>query len=333
VAELFANNAASTLASSILAGDLSLTVATGEGALFPSPSGGDYFHATLDDGVNIEIVRVTARSSDTLTIVRAQQGTAAAAFGAGTAVQIRITANTLTRFEESAGPALIEYVTTPGVSDYYQASSGNGDGSADFVVAVWQRDIGPALISSGSRYHIASGGKWEFAWNYGVLSYVFIDGTSANTINLGSTAAFANNVFYVVERDTLLMLRVTGGAGTATIRGYANGVELFSQAAANSGVGAGTDGLKLGGQGGFGAAFRGGIQGAAYLDGTVTDAQIQDFTEACLQARGIVAGGIAWTSRYDHSTVPGATWVDQEGVADLTRNGSPGSISRQMRIA
>lgn len=232
-----------------------------------------------------------------------------------------------------SGPVIANYVTTPTIGDFYQAAAGNGDGGADFLVAVWQRDVGPDILSPGQRYHIASGGKWEIFWNFGVLGYTFIDGTGANTINLGATAAFANNIFYVIERDNLLMLRVTGGAGTATIRGYSNGVQFFSNLAANPGVGAGTAGLKLGGQGAFGAAFRGGVQGAAYLDGTVTDAQIRDFTEACFRAGGIVDGGIAWTSLYDQTTAPGATWVDQQGVANLTRNGTPGSIRRQTRIA
>jgi len=41
--QLFANNAESTLASGITAGQTSITLNTGDGALFPSPSGGDCF--------------------------------------------------------------------------------------------------------------------------------------------------------------------------------------------------------------------------------------------------------------------------------------------------
>jgi len=40
----FTNNATSTLASGIASGDLSLTVASGQGALFPTLGGGDYFY-------------------------------------------------------------------------------------------------------------------------------------------------------------------------------------------------------------------------------------------------------------------------------------------------
>ena len=69
---LFTNNAATTLASSILVGATSLTVAAGTGALFPSLAGSAYFYCTLSNttGTTIEIVKVTARSTDTFTIVR-----------------------------------------------------------------------------------------------------------------------------------------------------------------------------------------------------------------------------------------------------------------------
>lgn len=231
------------------------------------------------------------------------------------------------------GPPTVTYVTTPTISDFYQAASGNGDGSADFLVAVWARDLGPTRIgATPARHHIASGGKWEIFWNFGVLGFSFIDGTADNTINLGTSDIFTN-LSYMLERDALFMLRVTGGGGTATIEGFINGGRAFSQAAANAGIGAGTAGLKLGGQGAFGATHKGGIQGAAYLDGTVTDSQIAAFTEACFVAGGIVAGGISWDSLYDHSAAPGATWADTIGSADLTRNGSPGAVTRQLRLA
>src|SRR5271154_3630323 len=92
---LWTNNAMSTLASDISSGATSLTVQSGIGALYPNPTGGDYFFCTLSDGVNLEIIKVTARSVDTFsTIVRAQQGTTAQAFLAAspTKVDLRLTA-------------------------------------------------------------------------------------------------------------------------------------------------------------------------------------------------------------------------------------------------
>lgn len=97
MAILYKNNANSTLASGITASATSLTVASGQGANFPSISGSDYFYATLirlSDGA-IEIVKVTARSTDTLTIVRAQESSTAYAFNTGDKIELRITAGML----------------------------------------------------------------------------------------------------------------------------------------------------------------------------------------------------------------------------------------------
>jgi len=90
----FTNNAASTLASSILIGATSLTVAAGTGGLFPTLTGSNFFYCTLQNtaGTVIEIVKVTARSTDTFTIVRAQEGTSASAFALGDKVELRLTA-------------------------------------------------------------------------------------------------------------------------------------------------------------------------------------------------------------------------------------------------
>ena len=92
----FANNAVSTLASSISNSATSITVASGDGALFPSLTGSEYFRATLiDSSNNLEIVKVTARSSDVLTVTRAQESTTARAFSSGDRIELRITAQSL----------------------------------------------------------------------------------------------------------------------------------------------------------------------------------------------------------------------------------------------
>lgn len=96
---LFANNATSSLASSINGSDNTLLLETGDGARFPSPAAGDYFSLTLTQGIGLEesweIVKVTARSGDTLTVTRAQEGTSAAAWPAGSRIELRVTAGTL----------------------------------------------------------------------------------------------------------------------------------------------------------------------------------------------------------------------------------------------
>lgn len=86
------NNAVATLAANIASDAVSLTVDTGQGALFPSLVGdaSDWFYASIvDSSSNREIVKVTARSSDTFTIVRAQDGTTARAFADGDIIELR----------------------------------------------------------------------------------------------------------------------------------------------------------------------------------------------------------------------------------------------------
>lgn len=90
----FKNNAASTLDTAISAADVGLTVAFGDGTLFPAAGSGDYFYMTIQtsaDDATHEIVKVTARSGDSMTIVRAQEGTTARAFTAGALCELRIT--------------------------------------------------------------------------------------------------------------------------------------------------------------------------------------------------------------------------------------------------
>lgn len=88
----FKNNAESTLDAAISAVDLGLTVAYGDGPLFPAAGSGDYFYMTLEetDG-SYEIVKVTARSGDAMTIVRAQESTTARTFAAGASAKLRVT--------------------------------------------------------------------------------------------------------------------------------------------------------------------------------------------------------------------------------------------------
>jgi hypothetical protein len=84
----FTNNASTTLGSAAGSSDTTMTVATGTGGEFPALSGGDYFVATLwaagnTTGVPNEIVKVTARVGDTMTVVRGQEGTTAQAWSVG----------------------------------------------------------------------------------------------------------------------------------------------------------------------------------------------------------------------------------------------------------
>tara|TARA_Y100000401_G_scaffold29321_1_gene21382 strand:- start:609 stop:1760 length:1152 start_codon:yes stop_codon:yes gene_type:complete len=85
-----ANNAFGELNADINDSVTTIVLKSGNGARFPSLAGSQYFYATLiDTSNNLEIVKCTARSSDTLTVVRAQDGTSARSFVANDRIELR----------------------------------------------------------------------------------------------------------------------------------------------------------------------------------------------------------------------------------------------------
>jgi hypothetical protein len=109
----FSNNASATLATSINTAVTSIQVTAGQGGQFPSLGSGEYFFATLvDSSNNIEIVKVTGRASDILTVVRAQDSTTAKSYLAGDKIELRTTAASLNAILQDA-------------KDYSDASAGS----------------------------------------------------------------------------------------------------------------------------------------------------------------------------------------------------------------
>lgn len=84
------NNARSSLASGITSVATSLTVPTGQGARFPTLGVGDQCYITISNTMGeYEIVRATARTDDTFTVVRNIGGTNQA-WDASDFVELRI---------------------------------------------------------------------------------------------------------------------------------------------------------------------------------------------------------------------------------------------------
>jgi hypothetical protein len=98
---------ATTLSAGINDVATTITLATGTGASFMggitlAPGNVDQFTAALDvDTTNEEIVFVTARSGDTLTVVRGQAGTTNISHTAGASIKHVLTSNDLIYFNNS----------------------------------------------------------------------------------------------------------------------------------------------------------------------------------------------------------------------------------------
>lgn len=101
---LFANNAETSLALPVGPTDTAVTLLSGTGDLFPSPGTGQGFALTLSDaatGLVNEVTLCTARVGDACTVQRAQEGTTAKTWAAGSVAENLITAGTLRALQQT----------------------------------------------------------------------------------------------------------------------------------------------------------------------------------------------------------------------------------------
>jgi|9_EtaG_2_1085328.scaffolds.fasta_scaffold06643_2 ribosomal protein L18 len=202
----FSNNGHSTLAASLTSSATSITVASGHGARFPSLSSGEYFYATLIDASNnLEIVKVTARSSDVLTATRAQESTTARAYAIGDRIELRITAQGLTdatdilpsqsgnsgKFLKTDGSAL-SFADVPAGNDASALSTGTLD--SDRLAAGCIRQV--LQWGDTSRYLINSPSGFT------AISSVLSNGTPAITCADNNNKILAQANFCFGQVDT-----------------------------------------------------------------------------------------------------------------------------------
>ena len=167
----FANNATTTLFSSVTVSDTQIVVSPGGGALFPAAGGSNYFMVTLIDIATglLEIMKVTNRSGDTFTVVRAQEDTAARAFPAGSPVELRLTTQSIL--------AAVDDARTPrGIISMW--AGGVGD-----VPSGWHLCDGTnGTPDLRDRFIVAAGNSYSPGYTGGSLTY-----TPAITVNGSGT--------------------------------------------------------------------------------------------------------------------------------------------------
>lgn len=114
------NNASSTLTTGVTASDTGIVVASG--SQFPAITAGEYFYATLvSQAGTTEIIKVTARVGNSMTVVRAQDGSSAATFQAGTFVEMRVNAASIAELRDEASE-----ITIADAGGYYTATTVEG---------------------------------------------------------------------------------------------------------------------------------------------------------------------------------------------------------------
>lgn len=221
MARKFANNAFSLLASGITDVATTLTVTTGEGTKFPSPGASEYFMLALYDGANTEIVKVTARTTDSMTIVRAQEGTTARAFSAGAVVSHRLTAEALTAFEDHVigtsavhAASAISYAGNTGLSAAdVEAALDELDNEKQPLDATLTSLAGGVIaeeltntatsalqVPAGTSAQRPTGANGKMRYNTELLTYEGYAAGAWGSIGGGAKGAAGNAVFY--ENDT-----------------------------------------------------------------------------------------------------------------------------------
>lgn len=227
------NNAKSTITDNPLgSGATTLNVQSGDGAKFPAAP----FHATLytTDAALGEIVRVTAKSTDAFTIVRAKEGTSAQSWAQNAHIELLVTAQLFDDFQ--ARTEVI--VATDGSGDY------NTDGTAD------ETEINEAIsnLPSGGGVVVLKKGTYTIAGNINILkSNVILRGegkstkitlansTNVDMIQVGNGSTIVNDC--VVEdlmvdgnkaNQTSLGAAVVlyGSSGTKALRNIVRGCRL-----------------------------------------------------------------------------------------------------------
>jgi hypothetical protein len=221
----FTNNASGVLASSITTSSTSITLTTGQGSLFPSLAAGEFFYATLvDSSNNYEIVKVTARSTDVMTVVRAQDNTSARAFAGGDRFELRPVAAAMVALlqdakdytDTSAGGLINAHISDPTGAHAASAISFTPAGG------IAATDVQAAITELDSETPSNDGTGATGTWN------ISISGNAA-------TASLANNItnsggWSVTPSGTTLFFNYNGtnvakldSSGNLTVKGNVTG--------------------------------------------------------------------------------------------------------------
>jgi microcystin-dependent protein len=105
MAELYSNGASALVVANVSPVATVIQVENGLGGAFPSPTGGDFARLVIErDDALFEVVYLTSKTADLLTVTRAQEGTTALAYTAGLArVECRVTKGMLEAMLQKSG--------------------------------------------------------------------------------------------------------------------------------------------------------------------------------------------------------------------------------------
>ena len=176
---LIANNASSRLAGSITDVSTELAVSAGDGAKFPMPTAGQWFPLTLikDSGV-FEIMRVTARSGDLLTVSRGAEGTQPTPFSVGDRVELRMTADAFNQKMDKEGGTFTGSVTlTADLTTYRPSAPSTGYAFLGNSGTKYIGFDGTNYVMPGGQLYVNGGQVWH-SGNFNPASYMPLTGAN-----------------------------------------------------------------------------------------------------------------------------------------------------------
>jgi hypothetical protein len=182
------NNARALLTGSITAGAASLTVEAGKADLFPVANTAvwttiqDWFKATLIDSAgNYEIVYVGTRAGGSGTfsvLLRAQEGTTARSFAAGSLVMCSITALDV----ENALAGIFPYIATTSGADPKHEIIKTGSGAA---AAMWHMVSGKMTLAQSDGAGNVTADRFTFDQTTGTFTAAGFELTSDERLKSG----------------------------------------------------------------------------------------------------------------------------------------------------
>ena len=201
----FTNFARTALAVGVGSGDVTMSVTGGTGALFPALTAGQYFYAVLENAaLDREIVKVTARATDTFTVTRGQDSTTARAWVAGDIVSLRfvaaaisdavvgtlLAANNLSDVGSAATARanLGALAAGDNIGSTTATTQSAGDNSTKVATTAFVRSVGPSYGSISGF----SANTTLTSVNYG--NFIYVQGTFTLTLPVADAANIGRTI-------------------------------------------------------------------------------------------------------------------------------------------
>lgn len=186
MSQLFTNNASALLVEDLLVAATTVNLGPGDGEQFPLPDGGDPDSFSIlslqDDSGNIEIVKMTERTGDVLTIERGQESTTPAGFATGSRIELRLTAGALSGFKQISDQYDLrgDYIDTDGLRVWHEQDPSTYQ---FFSVRYYTADV---VGIPGLRIQAPPGID-------GLSAYFIVNTPDGGTENVGLTPDFNND--------------------------------------------------------------------------------------------------------------------------------------------